>query len=264
MRGTRWGRRLTAACACALAVSLAGCGDDPVAPQDRLELQAESRHFRYYGAPGDEPVDTAYQERHLAWASERLGLEPRDRISYYKYRDEAHLVAVTGHDRGTGFAEVEAYRIHSVWTRDNHEYIHVLFNGAVGTPPPFFSEGVAVAHHGGSFNGPLDGSPLWNGVSVHGIARALRSSGELPSLGSLVAASGFYDHDGQVTYPVAGSFVRFLIDEEGIEAFKAFVERTDGPGDGAVETRRNLEAVYGQSLDALEDRWLAFLSTSSG
>lgn len=246
-----------------LLLSSGACSDPPLAPEDQLALQTESAHFTYHWAPGDEPVDTAWQERHLAWSSSKLEVQPSKPIEYRKYRDPAHLDAATGHDRGTGFAEPESYRFHSVWTRDRHEYIHVLFNAAYGTPPPLFSEGVAVAHHGASLSGAFDGNPIWNEESVHGIALRLLNAGELPPAGRLASSDGFYDYPGDLTYPVAGSFVRHLIDTRGVGLFKAFVQRTDGPGDSLDQVRQDLQAVYGASLQELWDEWLAFLQASA-
>jgi hypothetical protein len=252
----------TLAHACWLVVPLAfsiACGKDPVAPEDRLELRGESAHFAYMAASGDEPVDTAYQERHLAWASGKLGMVPRQQLVYHKYRDRAHLQRVTGHDPTNGFAEPGTYRFHSIWPADNHEYIHALFTSEVGDSPPLFNEGVAVAHHGASLHGTLDGDPLWNGASVHGIAAQHARAGTLPDVARLAYWRTFYDYGDQLTYPVAGSFVAFLIDEEGIEDFKAFVRAGEGSGQALDRTRELFLATYGVSLESARDRWLEFL-----
>lgn len=124
-----------------LLVALA-CGKDPLAPADRLEPRMESAHFLYLSARGDQPVDTAYQERHLAWVSQRRT---------------------------------------------------------------------------------------------------------------------FYEYGEQLTYPVAGSFVTYLLEAEGVDDFKAFVRAGESPTQELSRTRARFLEAYGFSLEAARDRWLAFL-----
>jgi hypothetical protein len=243
----------------AATLALAG-GDDPLAPEDRLGRRGESAHFIYMAATGDEAVDTAYQERHLAWASDRLGVFPRQKLVYHKYRDRAHLQRVTGHDPTNGFAEPGTYRFHSIWPVDNHEYIHALFTSEVGDSPPLFNEGVAVAHHGASVHGELEGDPLWSGRSVHDIAWEHAQAGTLPDVASLAYWRTFYEFGEQLTYPVAGSFVAFLIDAEGVADLKAFVRAAEGASQGLDRSRTDFLHAYGFSLEAARDRWLEFLA----
>lgn len=247
----------------ALAVAsaaLQACGgDDPIAPDDALTLQMESTHFSYYWSDGDQPVDTAYQERHLAWLIGKLGITPDGPIRYNKYRSVEHLSRVTGHGAGNGFAEPESRRFHTIWPMDQHEYVHVLFNGQVGTMPPLFSEGVAVAHHGASFQGSFEGDPLWSGRSAHDIARSSLRSGELPPLTGLAHWDDWNDYDSRSTYPWAGSFVRHLIDTEGVEKLKELARRAGGGGDSRERTLENFRSVYGMTLDEADALWRTWL-----
>lgn len=242
-----------------LLVALA-CGKDPLAPADRLEPRMESAHFIYLSARGDQPVDTAYQERHLAWASQRLGVTPRQKLLYHKYRDRAHLQRVTGVGPTNGFAEGgDTYRFHTIWPADNHEYVHALVTSEVGEAPPLFNEGVAVAHHGASVQASLEGDPLWSGRSVHEIAAEHARAGTLPDIALWAYWRTFREYGEQLTYPVAGSFVAYLLDAEGVDDFKAFVRAGEGPTQELSRTRARFLEAYGFSLETARDRWLAFL-----
>lgn len=212
----------------------------------------ESAHFVYLYAPGD-GVDTVFQERHYAWAVDRLAVIPTAKLVYHKYRDRAHLERLTGR-RANGFAEPGTYRFHTIWPADNHEYIHSLFTTLVGDSPALFNEGLAVAHHGASVDDELDGQPLWNGSSVHVLARGFKVAGTLPGLDELITSRGFRRFDDQITYPVAGSFVRFLIDGAGVDAFKRFASRGDPHAD-ATEIEADFVAVYDETLASWWDRW---------
>ncbi len=250
-------RRLGALVPLAMTVA---CGSQPIAPGDQLVGRLESAHFVYLHAIGD-GVDTVFQERHFAWATRKLELVPDGKLVYHKYRDRAHLERLTGH-RTNGFAEPRTYRFHTIWPLDNHEYVHALFTTLVGEPPALFNEGVAVAHHGASVEGEFDGEPLWNGESVHDLARRFRAQGTLPGLSDLVSSRRFRELDDRITYPVAGSFVRFLIDEGGIDAFKHFAAGTDADGDAAT-VEADFRKAYGESLPAWWERWRAFLDSPS-
>ncbi|MDX1578106.1 MAG: hypothetical protein R3266_06460 [Gemmatimonadota bacterium] len=240
----------------ALPAIIVACGDNPLAPQDELARVAESVNFVYYAAPGD-GVDPDFQERHYTWAMERLGLSYPAPIEYRKYRDREHLERVTGHQTN-GFAEPGRGRFHTIGPIDNHEYIHVVFVTLVGDSPALFNEGVAVAHHGASIHGEFDGDPTWSGTPVHDIARNHGAAGTLPGLTELAVSHRFREYDPEITYPVAGSFVRFLIDESGIDAFKDYVGRT-GPNDDYGAIAADFQAVYGETLEGSWERWLSFL-----
>lgn len=252
-------RRFVAfAAAFAAVVPAVGCGSSPTDPLAELSVTATSAHFVYHWSPGDEPPDSAYQERHLAWLTAGLGVEPSGPLEYFKYRDSEQLAELTGHTRGTGFAEDGGYRFHTIWAKDNHEYVHALITAEVGTPPALFNEGVAVAHHGASFSGELDGDPLWNGLPVRGQVRSLRDAGGVPSLNALLENGAFHGVDAGVSYPVAGSFVRYLIDVYGPDRLVSLLASC--PRDASASTvRATVLEAYDMEIDTLWAEWLAWL-----
>lgn len=242
-----------------VAAVLTACGDEPTAPADQLSPAGTSAHFAYYAAENDyEAIDTVYQERHYAWAMAKLELSHAGKIEYRKYRDGSHMERVTGRVTN-GFAEPEMGRFHTIWPLDNHEYIHVVFVDQVGEPPALFNEGVAVAHHGASISGDFEGPPLWNGTSAHQQVRQMLSAGTLPELGALAETNDFRALDDVVTYGIAGSFVRFLIDEGGVDRFKAFAASTHRD-DGRAAIDSAFEGEYGATLESWWARWMAFLA----
>ena len=88
-----------------------------------LTASQESEHFLYRYAPGD-VVMPERQEAHHAWALERLGLTVQPKITYHRYRDRAQLGAATGFVTN-GTADVARFAVHTLWSFDNHEPIHV-------------------------------------------------------------------------------------------------------------------------------------------
>jgi hypothetical protein len=232
------------------------CGDDTLAPGEELVFHSESANFLYFASPGD-GVDADYQERHYAWAMERLNLVFQEKIEFHKYRDRDHMQQVTG-ARTNGFAEPDRGRFHTIWPLDNHEYIHVVFSRLVGDPPALFSEGVAVAHHGASISGDFIGDPLWNGSSAHIQVQRMIRSGTLPDLRDMAVNGRFRQLDDQTTYPIAGSFVRFLIDHSTIGKFKSFAAICER-GSSFRDIQDHFQVVFGESLESLWQQWQAFL-----
>lgn len=233
-----------------------GCGSGPsgpAGPEDILSERGVSEHFLYRWSPQDAQPDTSYQERHFRWVSGGLGITPAAPLEYFKYRDAAHLERMTGHDRGTGFAD-GTRRFHSIFPTDNHEYVHALVMSEVGSSPPLFNEGIAVAHHGASIAGDFGGDPLWNGTSARSLVRAMRTRGEVPPLDDLLEENDFWSYETNLSYPVAGMFVRYLLDEAGPEPLLSFIERCPA-GAGAVTVRARFLEAYGQTIDVWWERW---------
>jgi hypothetical protein len=257
-RGGRWSSAWGATLALALAHATA-CGSDPAGPESELTMSATSSGFVYHWTPGDEEPDTAYQERHLAWVLEGLGIIPDRRLEYFKYRDATQLERLTGHDRGSGFAEDGTYRFHSVYARENHEYVHALVSAQVGTPPALFSEGIAVAHHGASLVGSFDGDPLWNGASARDRVRLLQSIGGLPDMSEILENEAFQRLPADVTYPVAGLFVRYLLDEAGAAPLLALIASCPRGAAAPTIRARFRDAYGGDDIDVWWSRWLAAL-----
>jgi hypothetical protein len=228
--------------------------DETTAPETVLSHTVTSAHYMFHMAPGD-LVDTTWQERYYAWVIVQLQVQPNERLQYFKYRNRAHITQVTG--RATnGFAEPGTLRFHTIWPVDNHEGVHTLVIQYIGHPTALFNEGVAVAHHMDPLRGDL--TPRWSGTPIHMIARQAEEAHRIPALSSLLTSQGFFEFDSQVMYPVAGSFVRYLIDTYGLQRFKALLTGamfTDAPS----TTQSRFLAAYGKSLQATWDEWRAWL-----
>lgn len=238
-------------------LSASSCGGSPTGPGDSapaLTQVTNSAHYIFRSAAGDS-VDATWQDQYFEWVTGVLELDPSTRLEYLKYRDRSHLKAITGRDTN-GFAEPGTTRFHTIWPIDNHEGVHTLVILQVGHPPALFNEGVAVAHHTDPARGLL--VPRWNGTDLRTLARNYDAAGQLPPLPSLLRSTSFFDYDTNITYPCAGSFVRYLIDTHGLASFKAYVRaaRFDDP---PATTEARFEAAYGRSAAAAWDEWRASL-----
>lgn len=103
----------------------------------------------------------------------------------------------------------------------------------------------------------------WNGVLIEGIAVALspdisrrftidqlvKHGGEDPArIAGILHPLGFYTSRGGLSYTMAGSFVRFLMEKKGVETIKE------------VYASGNLQRVFGD-LDVLITGWKQYLET---
>lgn len=232
---------------------LAGCGGGPAGPSaahPALIQVATSPHYIVRAAPGD-GIDVDWQEQYYTWLTAVLELGPSPPLEYHKYRNRAHIEALTG-QAANGFAEAGTVRFHSIWPIDNHEGVHTLVILQIGHPPALFNEGVAVAHQTNPATGRL--TPRWNGTDLHVLARQYDAGGRLPALGSLLATRDFFKLDANVTYPCAGSFVRYLIDTYGLPRFKTLLAgaRFEDP---PTTTEARFQSVYGRSLSVAWTEW---------
>lgn len=84
-------------------------------------------------------------------------------------------------------------------------------------------------------------------LTIHEKAAALRRIRLAPRLERILAARGFWTESASRAYTYAGSFVRWLVDEEGPASFARLYRDGD------------FLAAYGEPLPALLARWEAFL-----
>jgi hypothetical protein len=245
----------------ALFVALAGlslaCGGSPTSPSGLpLSQNLETSSYLFHYSQGDR-VDSEWQERYHAWAIQALQVSVSRRIVYNKYVSLDHMGQLTRSYGTNAFADRQAFAIHTLWPVDNHEVIH-LFGSLFGDPVALWSEGMAVAFQ---MNAPAgDFVATWNGTPVHTRAAQFQQQGRLVPIDSLLETRGFRNFDSDVTYPQAGSFVRYLLDTYGLETWKQLYGK-GGPNDAAADVRAHFAAVYGRTVASAEADWLTMIGT---
>lgn len=240
------------ACAGALA-----CGGSPVGPTASeplaLERRIETAAFEYRFS-GSDSVDVAWQEAYHVWATAALGVAPR-RIVYNKYLSRQHMAEHTGIGNTNAYADPQRYEIHTLWARDNHEVVH-LYSLEWGFPSALWTEGLAVAYQVDPQGADL--VPRWNRVALHDHARHFLAQGRLVPIRELLTTSGFRRQDSNLAYPVAGSFMQYLLGTCGLEGIKRLY-RSGGPDDSVDSLRAQFEAACGRSIEDVESAWRAML-----
>ena len=103
------------------------------------------------------------------------------------------------------------------------------------------------------------------GRDLHEMAAATTSTMSLVELDK-VATPQTLERGGDETkaYVAGGSFVRFLIERDGLEKFRALYALTPlQPGKREAGSPERWQTIYGQSLSALEQEWRQFLNERS-
>jgi hypothetical protein len=178
-------------------------------------------------------------------------------MDYRKYTSRDDMRARTGVGNTNAHAEPAAFTIHTLWSWDSHETVHI-YTALIGRPSDFFNEGIAVAFQTDPLSGDFE--PRFNGEQVHDAARRYRQLGLLVlPLSRIVSTSDFRGiSDSTLSYREAGSFVAFLLTRFGIDRVLQFF-RT-GTRDDALETiRAQFEQAFGTTLEKAEADWLAFV-----
>jgi hypothetical protein len=233
----------------------AGCRDDALDPADALSARHESAHYIYLHAP-DDAVNSAMQEQYHEWLLAQFGIDDDEKLEYRKYRDRAHIRSVTGRNTN-GFAEPGTIRFHTIWPFDNHESVHSLVTLYLGHPPALFNEGIAVAHQALFIGNQF--VLRWNGRHPDEIAAEQLRAGQLPALDQVLESPRFFDFNESVMYPVAGSFVRYLIAQHGLAPLKAYFDNSAFTH-SAAQTRAAFLAAYGITVDQAWAGWRASLA----
>lgn len=229
-----------------------------------LTRQLSSEHFEYYISDSDY-VDTELQEKYFNWLIEQLQVDFKNKIKYYKFRNRKHIYSYTG-VVGNAFAEPDSNALFTIFSWDNHECVHLVFSNYerdrlsqyTGILPAFFSEGVAVAHQVYLKNGSFTTRAYWNEKEVHEIAKDYYANGKLPKLNDLLESPTFWKMEDNISYPVAGSFTRYLIDEYGIDKFLSFTELSRHC-DRHERIMNNFYGIYEEALDSIWLDWISYI-----
>ena len=242
-----------------IALLLAGCGGgsspSPAKLAQSLSSSIETANYIFRYSPGDS-VDSSRQEKYFTWAIATLGVQPTQKVNYYKYLDRNQMQSLTG-QATNGWADPANYAVHSIWSWDNHEVIHV-YTAAIGRPSDYFNEGIAVAMETDPSSNDL--VPRWSGTPLHTLARNMMSSGRLSAVTSMCETSTFRAvSDDNSSYPEAGSFVEFLIEQYGMTRVQTFF-RISSRDDSLPTITSKFQQAFGVSISDADSAWRSFLA----
>jgi hypothetical protein len=209
--------------------------------------EERSGHFVYRLLPADAipPQAKEFNEGSYQLMTEFFGPGGPAELVFQKYPDLDLIEEYTGQ---RGNAHVEGPQIHSIWPSDRHEIVHV-FAAAWGDPPALLAEGLAV-HLSGA----------WQGKPVRECAKEVLAAGRWTPLPDLLDSRGFRQAPDEVTYPVSGAFVEWLLERHGKEKLRLLYGKLRNQA-SAAENERVFEDALGTGLEQLDADLRAGLQT---
>ena len=232
-------------------------------PADLFDSIA-TRHFDIYAwrgslAAGRIGAIGEQREAALEAIADELGVATPGRVRLVLYPDSATKEDQTGHV-GAGWAWgdniIEIYN-DLIQVDPYHELAHVVAR-RLGDPPALFSEGFAtyMSQRLGADALALLGHP---GLSVDQATCQAAAAGELIPLDTLFEFTeiGSLASKPGVAYPEAASFVKFLIEGYGVDAFRdayRMLANTAEPA-GLLANQAAFTTIYGAAPGRLERSW---------
>jgi hypothetical protein len=127
-------------------------------------------------------------------------------------------------------------KIKSVYS--NHELFHLIAMNIWGYPEIWINEGMAVYSDG-----------IWQGHNLHELSKYLIDNDKYISLKNLTTK--FREYDDLISYPLIGSFTKFIDENYGRETTKQIWEKG----------KKRMKKQVGKSLEELEQEWLEMLKS---
>jgi hypothetical protein len=242
---------------------------NPAADVTNLFARHDTRHFQIYGArtsPAAQNMEAIGNEREAAYEkiSKLLGVEYPGPIILALYSD-AESKRHDTHHIGDGLARGN-YMVEIYGNVDPyHELTHVLA-GRLGDPPAMFNEGLAVyvSESMGADALKQLGSP---GLKLDDAVAAHRKQGQFIALDELSTFTDIGPDSSRptISYPEAGSFVKFLISNYGLEKLRQAYRslENDDRADTLRKNRETFQTIYGKLPADMEQAWLATLPSAN-
>lgn len=223
---------------------------------DALSKQISTEHLVFHMSDNDS-VKTEWEEIYVGWLIKKLNIVPTKKINYYKYQNTNQKYLLT-RQRGNAFAS--GNNIHTIWRADNHEIVHVLVSEYVGDPPKLFTEGIAVAHQVNPSEN--DFIPKWGGKSIDELIKTYETQAQIPPLDSLLIMAKFFKYSENITYPVSGSFVKYLLETYGYDKFYNFIKVCDWTS-ALSKIKIEYSKIYNEDIETSWSNWLEYVKSKS-
>lgn len=227
---------------------------------ERLGGRLETEHFIIYHAQDPHLVEQlellAQDHEFRYWELQRyFGTDPVKahgrKVRSFVYASRDQKGSLMGASR-TLIAKIWLREMHITWSDYGdhllaHELAHI-FTEPFGYGPLKLSARFGVFVNMGLVEGVATAADDAPGeLSLHEASALMRALKIAPDIRGLVGAKGFWGQSSSRAYTLMGSFVRFLVERDGIDKFK----RAYGSAD--------FEGAYGVSADALVTQWEAML-----
>lgn len=183
-------------------------------------------------------------QQHLTNTLNFIGVDTYDKpIHYFLLEDRERMKHLVGYEtngnaspKNNFVTAIFSENIKSVYS--NHELFHLIAMNLWGYPETWINEGMAVYSDN-----------AWNGYNLHQLSKYLIDNEKFVSIDRI--AKRLRKYDSMITYPLLGSFAKFIDETYGRETIKIIWSN------GRKKTKKHLD----KSLGDLENEWLEMLET---
>ena len=221
-------------------------------------LKSESSHFIYFYREGSLAQSDIFQiiqshEKSYLKIAKVLGIELDEKIRYLLFPSAKEKQYFTGHVGAGGTNNISFYEIYNQETKVDakHELSHIIA-GKIGSPPALFSEGLAVWFEEKDFRTEKTPDERVREIFQEGNLIPLNEILSYPEIGSTRSKP-------TISYPEAGSFVKYLIEEYGFKKFKLIYTKCKREKMDSDFNKKIFEEVYKESIHETEKKWLQSL-----
>jgi len=183
-------------------------------------------------------------KQHLANTINFIGVETYNKpINYFILEDRERMKLLLGFETN-GYADPKNNFVTAIFSENiksvysNHELFHLIAMNLWGYPEIWINEGIAVYSDN-----------TWNGHNLHELSKYLIDNDKFVSIDRI--AKKLNKYDSMITYPLLGSFTKFIDETYGRETTKLIW--TNG--------RKSIKRKVGKSLEELEKEWLLMLNS---
>ena len=227
-------------------------GANPILIHTRDWPQRKSRYFVYhYKNEQDAPSDALLDEldRFYEKTIKLLQVDYQDKIDYYKCGSSEEVGKLFEMEASLARSQMTCGVVASIQEFVPHEIVHIISYRILpqdekGIPPEYLNEGLAYYLGGASFFSPE--------LLLFWAQKKLEVNEDI-LLDTLIRDPWAYGANQGAG--LVSSFVKFLIDTEGIAKFKQLFMS----GETYEEQREVLEEIYGKSTVQLQEEWKEFV-----
>jgi len=204
-------------------------------------------HYPLSIASRDHLFEIKKMEQEAKAIAELLGVELPEKVDFYRPESPVVCGELLLQWPSYGYAFPPGNLIVSLSFINPHELVHLLTMPDRQFISAAFSEGIAVALGGGT----------WFNVdfSLCQARNLLKHADYIPLRDVLLYNDTDFLDRSDFTYHEAGGFVKFLLDRYGLEKFFRLQDETNSDD----ELAQAVAAVYGQTIDELEEQWEEYL-----
>jgi len=213
----------------------------------------ESEHFIFFfhkGSPAERDISKIAERREEAYRkiADILDVKVQNKIRCFLFPSAREKTFYTGHI-GAGFAQNQTIiEIYNDEIRDHyHELTHIVAAKLNQNAPPLLSEGLAVYITSRMEKHPLDEK-----------VKLFKEKDELIPITKLLRFEEIGSEASKplISYPESGSFVKYLIEEYGLEKFKQIYSKTTKGLERSKYNEKVFLKVYGKDINHLAKEWL--------